>query len=258
LNANLAVQFSGPVIQAVIDGLQESHDAQLPLFGYWSTLAIATASSSDGTLDFIGELAGFPRPLVPMEFFSLNMFHLSESALWEQKSSLTGLGSVYFPGLGGQLGSVFPSALYQMPDGWYRALIPMAAQLKYYGLTLYTIDLLASFSGTTYLITFDAGVGPDITLTFDTDVGFPTMWLLQELFDKYATGTQIDVVNGKSNLVIAITEGVGVEGVPGFAGRMVGSIQQVAAGESVTVTKDMMTPVIQRVAVQDVVTVARG
>jgi hypothetical protein len=258
LNEHLAVQLSGSVIQAVADGLQASHDAQLPLFDYWSGLSIATASSNDETLDFIGALAGYPRPIVPINFFSPNMLRLSAASLWRQSSNLTGLGSVYFPEMGGQLGSVFPSAEYQMPDGWYRALIPLASQLKYYGLTLYTIDLLADFAQTTYAIAFHATVGPDIDLTFGTDVGYPTMWILQDLFDRYATGTQVNVVNGVSSLFIAITEGVRSEDLTGFDGAMVGAIDQVSANESVTVLKDMMRPQSQDVAVRESVTVARG
>jgi hypothetical protein len=258
VNQNLSVQLSGPVIQSVIDGIQESNDARLTLYEFWSGLKISTAIGADGTLDFIGALAGFPRPLVPIDFFSLNVFHLSAAALWPQQSILTGLGSVYFPVMGGQLGSVFPSVLYEMTDSWYRTLIPLAAQLKYYGLTIYTIDLMASSTETTYLITFDGGTGPDINLTFNSDIGFQKLWLLQELFDKYATGTQVNVVNGIANLVIAITQGIGVEGIVGFEGAMVGAIDLVFAGETLTVLKDMMTPSYQAVAVREAVTVARG
>lgn len=256
MNAYLAQQFSGAAIQAVIDGLQQAHDAYLPMIDAWADLSIATASGVDGTLDFIGCLAGYPRPIVPATFSSPNVFTLSQAALYPQYSILTGLGSVLFPGNGGLLTSVFAAASSTISDAWFRVLIPLAAQIKYYGLTIYTVDLVASFTGVAYTIGFHGGTGPDIDLTFNTDIGYQKFWILEQIFDKYSTTVQVNVVNGPSSIYIAITQGIGVHETEGLATRFAFSGDGVSASEAVTFMTDLAKSTSQGVTASDAPTLA--
>jgi hypothetical protein len=195
MNAYLATQFSGPVIQAIADGLQASFDATAPLIAYWSTMDLSTATGPE--LDFMGEIAGFPRPLVPQDFFGLNTFHLGDSALWEQTSTSTGLGDTGDPTVGGQLGDVFPAVSSSMPDSWYRQMIPILAELKYYGITLYTVDLvvgtIAAISSVTYTIAQLAN--GDVKVTFGSAVSYPFLWILNNAFPKYETTFVVTIAN---------------------------------------------------------------
>lgn len=193
-NPNLAVQFSGPVIQAVVNGIQASHDAQLPLLSYWSLLSIVTAQDVDGTLDFVGELVGYPRPLVAADFFT-SQFHFGHSSSFPQFSATSGFGSTAVPGEGGVLGSVFPSTSSVIPAGYYQQILPLAAQLRYYGLTLQIIDLLAAWAGqgTGYTIMFLAS--GDITVTFAATIPYTFYDMLQYLYDLYETAPVVTVIN---------------------------------------------------------------
>lgn len=64
----LSSQLSGPVAQAVVQGLQNAIQEPLALIQYWANLSISTAQDVDGTLDYVGQLVGFPRPLVTNVF----------------------------------------------------------------------------------------------------------------------------------------------------------------------------------------------
>jgi hypothetical protein len=255
VNAYLAPQFSGALVQAVIDGIQASHDAQLPLLDYWRDLSLSTATGADGTLDFIGCLAGYPRPIVPSTFYSANVLTLSQAALYPQQSILTGLGSVYFPGIGGMLTSVFAAASATISDSWYQALIPLAAQIKYYGLTIYTVDLIASFvTGVNYTIAFNnGGAGPDINLTFATDIGYQRFWILEQIFAKYATSVQVNVVNGISTILIAMTQGVGTGDVGGVNAKFLTDSEKAGVTDAVSMLIDVCRSLSDGVPTTDTV-----
>jgi hypothetical protein len=80
-NAYLAYQFSGPVVQAVVDQMLASIQAPESLMTYWAGLTIGTAQDVDGTLNFVGALCGYPRPLVSDVFFFTYMFLFTDAAL---------------------------------------------------------------------------------------------------------------------------------------------------------------------------------
>lgn len=193
MNADISPQLSGPIVQAIMDGISQSFHAVDMLLEYWRTLSADTAIV-DADLDFIGQLAGYPRPLVPQDFFNLNVFHLSDSADWPQTSAFTGLGDSSDPGVGGLLGSVFPPATSIMPQVWYRQLIPLAAMAKFYGLTIETIDRLANWASDTYTIDYRVGYKGDIDVNFATDIGYPKKWILDAIFQKYETSTVVRAV----------------------------------------------------------------
>jgi hypothetical protein len=183
----LAWQFSGDVIQSCVEGVQASFDATASLISYWNLLSLSTASG--GELDFMGALAGFPRPLVPPNFTSPNLFTYGAAAGWETVDVQTGFGSTANPGTGGQYVSAIGSIANPMPDSWYRVAIPLVALLKYYGITLYSVDQLvggiAALYGTTY--TFAYAANGDILAAFVAHIPYPALWTLQKIFNYYET-----------------------------------------------------------------------
>lgn len=90
-NANLWSQLSGPVAQAVIQGFQNALNEDLPLILYWSTLSIATAQDVDGTLNYVGCLTGFPRPLVSDIFFESNIITFTDANIPQPSYTRTDL-----------------------------------------------------------------------------------------------------------------------------------------------------------------------
>lgn len=63
---------------------------------YWQNLSIATAQDVDGTLNFVGALAGFPRPLVSDVFFFTFMLILTDATLGESITFLYGLADAEY------------------------------------------------------------------------------------------------------------------------------------------------------------------
>jgi hypothetical protein len=195
INPYLATQFSGPCIQSCAGGIQASFDAMSPLISYWTLLSLSTATGPE--LDFMGALAGFPRPNVPSQFVSLNMFTLGTAGGWETLDSTHGLGDSSNPSVGGQLGSSQGMINNPMPDSWYRVMIPLMAILKYYGITLFSVDQLvgtvAISQGTTYVLSYVAN--GDINCTLAVDISYPPLWILQQAFNYYETDCTVTVIN---------------------------------------------------------------
>lgn len=160
----LSSQLSGPVVQAVIQGLQNAIQEPLGLVNYWSTLSILTAQDADGTLDYVGALSGFPRPLVSNVFFSTFLLILTDSAFWTPGFiDLTyGLSdaALWPTGPGGELDTAIPAVTNIMPAAWYQQLIPTFATAKYGGLTVSVVDALGAWAntqggGTGYVLRWD-------------------------------------------------------------------------------------------------------
>lgn len=187
MNAYIGPQFSGPVVQAVMDGIQASFDATDPLVQYWVDLDLSTAQGQE--LDFMGCLAGLPRPLVPSTFFA-GTFEFGDSGSWPHFDPTKGFGDTGDPTVGGIFGS---AASQPMPDADFRLAIPAAAVLKNYGLTIYSVDLLGHWTGQPYTISFDAD--HDIVLTFLSSITTQQLWVLQLLFDRYGSEPQVVIVN---------------------------------------------------------------
>ncbi len=242
----LSAQLNGPVIQAIVQGIQAAFQEPNPLITYWTTLSILTAQDVDGTLNYVGALSGYPRPLVSNVFFASNVILFSDANILPTsytRSDLTFLsgdnsvntaagnfitagfaqgnwisfaGSVsnnytaqvltitalkmvlahitvvaeadansititiqpmstglddttYTPAVNapynynpsaGVFDTALPLSSNIMPALWYRQLLPIFAEIEYYGLSIYTVDLLAAWAlgaggGTTYTITRD-------------------------------------------------------------------------------------------------------
>ena len=174
-NAYLTPQLNGRVIQATIDGIQAAVQAPLPLVAYWGALSIATAQDVDGTLDYVGILVGYPRPIVSNIFFLATPLILADATLTEVDSIPSGLSDATGDMLiGGELDTAIGSVGNIMPADWYRQLLPIFAQAKYLGLTLYVVDLIAAWantagSGTGYTIKRDAYNNINVVFTTSID-----------------------------------------------------------------------------------------
>ena len=172
-NLYLAKHLNGDVIQSLINGAQAAIQEPLPLIQYWTTLSITTAQDVDGTLNYVGALVGYARPLVSNIFILAYPFLMY--SLPTTDSATMGFSDTATPLIGGQLDTALPISNNYMPEIWYREVLPIYAQALYYGLSIRVIDLLASWAdtnggGTGYRISRDGYNNLAVIFTTYTDV----------------------------------------------------------------------------------------
>ena len=175
-NPYLWPQLSGPIAQAVVTGIQNAFQEPLPLIQYWSTLSILTAQDVDGTLNYVGALSGYPRPLVGDIFYNALLLILVDANLPPTNSTTYGLSdaATWPSGPGGQLDTALPVSTNEMPATWYQQMLPIVAQAEYYGLSLQIVDILAAWAntnggGTGYTILRDSYNNIVVVFTSYTD-----------------------------------------------------------------------------------------
>ena len=175
-NPYLWPQLSGPIAQAVVTGIQNAFQEPLPLIQYWSTLSILTAQDVDGTLNYVGALSGYPRPLVGDIFYNALLLILVDANLPPTNSTTYGLSdaATWPSGPGGQLYTALPISTNEMPATWYQQMLPIVAQAEYYGLSLQIVDILAAWAntnggGTGYTILRDSYNNIVVVFTSYTD-----------------------------------------------------------------------------------------
>jgi hypothetical protein len=182
----LSSQLDGAVVQAVILGLQNAIQEPLSLINYWSTLSILTAQDADGTLNYVGALSGYPRPLVSDVFFSTYILILTDAALWDPSFITTNYGlsdaSLWPSGPGGELDTAIPATTNTMPASWYQQLIPVFATARLKGLTISAVDALAAWANTN-------GGGTGYTLKWDANDNVAV------IFTTYIDPRNLSVVN---------------------------------------------------------------
>lgn len=93
--------------------------------------------------------------------------------------------------LGGRLTSVQSSDTNYMSLGLYRKFLDKVAYIKRYGITLYSVDQIAKLIDNDYTITWDEY--ENIELTFNNPIGFKNLWILSNLFYRFATIPQVNV-----------------------------------------------------------------
>jgi hypothetical protein len=149
-NPYLWPQLSGPIAQAIVTGIQNAFQEPLPLIQYWSTLSILTAQDVDGTLNYVGALSGYPRPLVGDIFYNAFLLILADALLPPVNSTTYGLSdaATWPSGPGGQLDTALPISTNVMPATWYQQMLPIVAFAEYYGLSLQVVDILAAWANT--------------------------------------------------------------------------------------------------------------
>lgn len=184
-----ARQMNGPILSANAEALdQELNDAKA-IEHYLATLSIDTARETE--LENIGRIIGYLRPLVPEGFDSENVLLFGSLPLTQDED--IGLGTVG-SSVGGQLSTIQTSDTNYMSLGVYRKFLKAMAELKRYGITIKSIDFIASSISQDYDIEWDEDT-QDIIINFHENIGFKNIWILTQLFYRIATEPQVMIVS---------------------------------------------------------------
>lgn len=182
----LPKQMNGPVVNSVMAGLEERLEDSEIITDYLYNLSIQTAQETE--LENIGKIVGYPRPLVPVGFEQENVFLITTLPM--EQDIATGFSEIDSE-LGGRLTSVQSSDTNYMSLGLYRKFLDKVAYIKRYGITLYSVDQIAKLIDNDYTITWDEY--ENIELTFNNPIGFKNLWILSNLFYRFATIPQVNV-----------------------------------------------------------------
>lgn len=184
-----ARQMNGPILSANAQALETALADAKAIEHYLYTLSLDTAQETE--LENIGLLIGYKRPLVPEGFDSENVLLLGPLPLTQDED--IGLGTVG-SSVGGQLSTIQLSDTNYMGLGLYRKFLKGMAELKRYGVTLKSVDYIASTVSQNYDITWDEDT-KDIIITFHDNIGFKNTWILTQLFYRIATEPQVLIVS---------------------------------------------------------------
>ena len=182
----LPKQMNGPVINSVMAELEERLQDSKVIEDYLYNLSILTAQETE--LENIGRIVGYPRPLVPEGFEQENVFIFTALPFYQDSS----IGFSQIEGeIGGRLTSQQASESNYMSLGLYRKFLDKVAYIKRYGVTLYSVDQIAKLIDDDYSISWTEG--GDVLLMFNNYIGFQNLWILSNLFFKFATAPQVFV-----------------------------------------------------------------
>jgi hypothetical protein len=156
-------------------------------------------TAPSGILTTMGQLVGFLWPLVPSGLaISGGHYFTMYSALSGYVNphfvAYSGFGSVIS---GGTLSGVWQTyyANTYVGQSIYAQLLPLAASLKYNGLTLANIDATCQLFGT-HTITFASGVNNgDIKVLFNPDISALQLNVANQVFQNFATEPAIQLYN---------------------------------------------------------------
>ena len=180
----LPKQMNGPVINAIMAGLDLELESADKIEKYLHDLSIITAQEDE--LESIGCLVGYPRPLVPVGFSGDNVLILTSLPHFQDSSiGLSEVGSE----IGGRFTSTRTSDTDYMDLGLYRSLLDKVAYIKRYGVTLYSIDQIARLVDNDYTISWNED--HDIVVDFQHNIGFKNVWVLTQLFYRLSTSPQV-------------------------------------------------------------------
>lgn len=182
----LPAQMNGPVVNSVMAGLEERLADADNIKDYLYNLSILTAQETE--LENIGRIIGYPRPLVPVGFDQENIFLITSLPMEQDRAAgFSEIGSE----VGGRLSSTQTSETNYMSLGLYRKFLDKVAYIKRYGVTLYSVDQIARLIDDDYTITWDEY--ENIEITFNNPIGFKNLWILSNLFFRFATLPQVVV-----------------------------------------------------------------
>lgn len=182
-------QMNGPVINAEAESLEREFDNADYIINYLHGLSIATADETE--LENIGRIIGYVRPLVPEGFNAENILILGTLPL--ATDAMIGLSTVDSE-IGGRLSTTQSSQTDYMALGTYRQFLEKIAILKRYGITLKSVDEIASLISNDYTISFDAN--KDIQIHYTNSIGYKNTWILTQVFYRIATEPQVLVSSG--------------------------------------------------------------
>lgn len=180
----LPSQMNGPVINAIMQGLDEQLENADIIEQYLHDLSIITAQEDE--LESIGCIIGYPRPLVPVGFSGENVLILTSLPLFQDIS--IGLSTVNSE-VGGRLSSTESSQTDYMDLGLYRQFLDKVAYIKRYGVTLYSVDQIARLIDSEYEISWNEDY--DVVVEFQNEIGFKNVWVLTQLFYRLTTSPQV-------------------------------------------------------------------
>lgn len=185
----LPKQMNGPVVNAVLEAMDERLKSADIIEDYLYNMSILTAQETE--LESIGCIIGYPRPLVPVGFSQENVLILSELPIYQDiQNGLATVGSE----VGGRFSSTKKTASDYMELGLYRNFLDKVAYIKRYGITLYAVDQIARLMDSQYTIGWDSN--RDITVDFKRNIGFKNVWILTQLFYRLATSPQVIITAG--------------------------------------------------------------
>lgn len=183
-------QMNGPVISAFGNSRDTEFIEADNIIEYLHDLSLNTAQETE--LENIGRIIGYPRPLVPEGFNDENILLLGDLPL--AQDPMIGLADITGE-IGGQLSSTEKTETGFMALGMYRGFLEKIAIIKRYGITISTIDQIASLVSDDYEITWQSN--GDITLHYATNIGYKNIWVLTQLFYRMATAPQVIVSAGQ-------------------------------------------------------------
>ena len=183
-------QMNGKVISSFGEAQERQLNDAESIQEYLYRLSIDTANETE--LENIGRIIGYVRPLVPQGFNAENIFLLGGLPLEIDES--IGLAQSYAT-TGGRLSTVTKTQTGFMELGLYRQLLKSIAVLKRYGITLKSVDMIASVINKEYSIEFDENA--DIVVRYKNPIGYKNVWILTQLFYRTMTEPQVLIVSGK-------------------------------------------------------------
>lgn len=186
MNDYLWKQLNGVYAQSTLDGCQNSYTATNELTSYLYNLNIDNASEKE--LENIGRLIGYVRPYVPDEFLSTNsllFFATTEEPVF---STLHGFSSVDDLLTGGKFTSV-NSNLSKLPLDIYRSVLKRIADIKYNGLSIFSLDKLIAIANVDYTFTYN--VDHDIVVSVENTINIIYIYIFQQVFELFASQPQI-------------------------------------------------------------------
>lgn len=183
----LPKQMNGPILNAEKAALEARFEDAKAIEEYLYSLTIQTAQETE--LENIGKIIGYPRPLVPIGFEQENVFIFTTIPMEQDRNlGFSTVGSE----VGGRLTSTQSSESNYMSLGLYRKFLDKVAYIKRYGITIYAIDQIARLIDDNYTIEWNEYY--NIDLIFNNAIGYLNLWILTNLFAKFATLPQVNII----------------------------------------------------------------
>lgn len=186
----LPKQMNGPVINSVMEGLEQRLADAEYIEDYLYNLSILTAQEDE--LESIGCIIGYPRPLVPEGFNEENLLILGTLPI--STDELSGLSTIDSE-IGGRFSTIKKSETDYISLGLYRVLLDKVAYIKRYGVTIYSVDQIARLISNGYSINWNEN--HDIEVTFTRNIGYKNVWILTQLFFRLSTEPQVIIRTGE-------------------------------------------------------------
>ena len=181
-------QMNGAVVNGVMAGLENELAEANSIIDYLYSLSIATAQETE--LENIGLIVGYPRPLVPEGFEQENLFIFTNLPM--QQDNTIGFSDISSD-VGGRLSSLEASQTNYMSLSMYRKFLDKIAYIKRYGITLYSVDMIAKLITDNYTLTYNEN--KDLVINFGENIGYKNVWVLTNLFYRLATSPQVIIMN---------------------------------------------------------------